>query len=255
MADEGRRGPARRFSFGRSGGSGDAALRRWLPMLGVAGLLGVAALAAALSSPRVTKVPLPQPKGSFVPPTAQRPLPTAPDGPDGSGAADGGVRLPAWVTNLALALCLLIVIAIVLVVVWVVVRDTISVRKGALPVEDGASGLQARTDDVVAALDAGLAELSEMDRDPRRAVIACWVRLEQAAAAAGTPRQIGDAPADLVLRLLRSHRVDRRVLDRFADIYREARYATHVVDETMRTQALSALRQLRAELTAPAVAT
>ena len=31
-------------------------------------------------------------------------------------------------------------------------------------------------------------------RDPRRAVIACWVRLEQAAAAAGTPRQVGDSP-------------------------------------------------------------
>jgi hypothetical protein len=45
--------------------------------------------------------------------------------------------------------------------------------------------------------------------------------------------------------------VDRRVLERFADIYREARYATHVVDETMRVQAQSALRQLRAELTIP----
>ena len=41
--------------------------------------------------------------------------------------------------------------------------------------------------EVVAAVDAGLLDLDDADPDPRRAVIACWVRLEQAAAAAGTP--------------------------------------------------------------------
>jgi len=102
----------------------------------------------------------------------------------------------------------------------------------------------------VAALDAGLDDLSDADRDPRRAVIACWVRLEQAAAEAGTPRRSGDTSTDLVFRLLRAHQVDRGVLDQFAEIYREARYATHPVEEHMRTQAQAALRQLRGQLTA-----
>ena len=57
---------------------------------------------------------------------------------------------------------------------------------------------RSRRGEVVAALDAGLVELDDADADPRRAVIACWVRLEQAAAAAGTPRAAGDTSTDLV---------------------------------------------------------
>jgi hypothetical protein len=101
---------------------------------------------------------------------------------------------------------------------------------------------------LVAALDAGLEELSDTDRDPRRAVIACWVRLEQAAAAAGTPRNLGDSPTDLVGRLLREQRVDEQALAALLAVYREARYATHTVDDQMRRQARSALERLRADL-------
>ena len=87
----------------------------------------------------------------------------------------------------------------------------------------------------MAALDAGLEELSDTDRDPRRAVIACWVRLEQAAAAAGTPRHPGDSPTDLVGRLLAEQRVDARRAGRAAGRSTgEARYATHTVDDQMR---------------------
>ncbi|MEU8615511.1 DUF4129 domain-containing protein, partial [Actinoplanes sp. NPDC048791] len=98
------------------------------------------------------------------------------------------------------------------------------------------------------ALDAGLQELSDTDRDPRRAVIACWVRLEQAAAAAGTPRHAGDSPTDLVARLLAEQRLDAGVLTPFAAVYRQARYATHTVDDQMRQQARSALERLRVDL-------
>jgi hypothetical protein len=108
---------------------------------------------------------------------------------------------------------------------------------------------EARTqEDLVAALEQGLEELSDADRDPRRAVIACWVRLEQAAAAAGTPRHAGDSPTDLVGRLLAEQQVDARVLAALAAVYREARYATHAVDDQMRAQARSALERLRADL-------
>ncbi len=105
---------------------------------------------------------------------------------------------------------------------------------------------------MVAALDAGLADLSDTDRDPRRAVIACWVRLEQAAATAGTPRRPDDTATDLVGRVLREQRVDPEVLASFAQVYRVARYAGSAVDEHMRAQAQAALRRLRADLTAGA---
>jgi hypothetical protein len=72
--------------------------------------------------------------------------------------------------------------------------------------------------------------------------------LEQAAAAAGTPRHAGDSPTDLVGRLLAEQQVDARVLAALAAVYREARYATHAVDDQMRAQARSALERLRADL-------
>jgi Domain of unknown function (DUF4129) len=102
---------------------------------------------------------------------------------------------------------------------------------------------------VRAAIDQGLSELDEADADPRRAVIACWVRLERAAAGAGVPREPGDTSTDLVSRVLAGHAVSAEVLASFAELYREARFATtHGVDPSTRDRARSALRQLRAEL-------
>jgi hypothetical protein len=107
-------------------------------------------------------------------------------------------------------------------------------------------------DDVVAALDAGIEELADSGTDPRQAVIACWVRLEQAAASAGVVRATGDSPTDLVGRLLATQRVDAAALAGLADAYREARYATHPVDDRMRRRAVDAVRRLRTDLEAPA---
>ena len=230
------------------------AVRRWWPLLAVGGLLAVAAVAAALSSPQVTDVPIPLPTRSIDTLPTGNTLPT--QGPaEGSGDSQDPARLPIWLMNVALGLCAAAVVAIIVVVVWILVRDTMSVRRGSLPVDGtGAGGLRPNPDDVVAALDAGLSDLSDADLDPRRAVIACWIRLEQAAAAAGTPRHTGDTSTDHVLRLLRAHRVDRQILDRFAEIYREARYATHPIDEHMRGQARSALHRLRQELVVSAEA-
>src|SRR5262245_44268779 len=133
-------------------------------------------------------------------------------------------------------------------VVWALVRDQIR-RRARKRASGTTQRREPRTaEELVAALEAGLEELSDADRDPRRAVIACWVRLEQAAAAAGTPRHPGDSPTDLVGRLLREQQVDAQVLAALLDVYRQARYATHTVDDQMRVQARSALERLRADL-------
>jgi hypothetical protein len=228
------------------------ALDRWWPLVAVGALLAFAGIAAALSSPSVTPIPLP---------TSEFGQPTLPPGgppaslevlPTGGGLPEES-KLPGWLAVLATVLCVLLVAAILVPLLWMLLRNAISIRRGELTVEQSKANAARPRDEVVAALDAGLEELSDTDRDPRRAVIACWVRLERAAADAGTPRQAGDTPTDLVIRLLQGHRVDRQVLDQFAEIYREARYATHPVEEHMRIQAQTALRHLRGELTAGAV--
>jgi hypothetical protein len=42
--------------------------------------------------------------------------------------------------------------------------------------------------------------------------------------------------------------VDAPILAALLEVYREARYATHTVDDRMRAQARSALQRLRADL-------
>jgi hypothetical protein len=233
-------------------------LARWLPLLGVGALLGAAAVAATLSSPQLTRVPLPRQRAPTATPlvvpsydVSGSPSPEPSEVPqDRSDFA-----LPSWLSTLATLLCAAALLAIVVALIWYIVRDYMPVRRPAPVVEPSEPDrLTARAEDVVAAVDAGLVDLFDADSDPRRAIIACWLRLEDAAAAAGTPREIGDTSTDLVVRLLRAHRVSREVLDSFAQVYRVARYGTGPVDDRMRTTAVSALGQLRAELAADASA-
>lgn len=227
-----------------------AALRRFGPLLLVAALLAAAMVAAALATPQITHVPIP-PRHHPAPPHLGAPgakpaLPTA----GALGNAQGSTVLPGWLVGLGTALCLAAVAAVVGLIVWYLIRPALSARVGRLAVEDRAPATTTtRRDEVIAAVDAGLSGLDD-DGDPRRVVIACWVRLEQAAAAAGTPRHPGDTPTDLVLRLLAGHEVSASALYPLADVYHRARYASHAVDTGMRDAARSALAQVRAELTA-----
>jgi hypothetical protein len=147
------------------------------------------------------------------------------------------------------ALCAAGVLVVVATLLWLLFRDRLAARRSPLTLETAAPPTIAESQQLVrAAVDEGLADLDDADADPRRAVIACWVRLERAAAAAGTPREVGDTSTDLVARLLATHLVSGEVLSTFAEVYREARFATHAVDAAMREQARSALVQLRDEL-------
>ncbi|MDG4789765.1 DUF4129 domain-containing protein [Micromonospora sp. WMMD1102] len=223
-------------------------LRTLWPLAAVAGLLALAALAASHSSIGFDRV---QPPADIVPTIEQaQPTGTEPPPPT-AGPGQPGSYLPHWVPYLGTLLCGAVVLAVVVALLWALVRDLLRRRRGLN--RPGARKLRSAeqtAEEVVAALDAGLVDLSDTDADPRRAVIACWVRLEQAAASAGVERRPGDTPTDLVTRLLGAGRpVSADVLGAFADVYREARYATHTVDERMRGQALAALRRLRTELT------
>lgn len=228
----------------------DRTFNRWLPVLAVVVVLGIAAIAASTSSPELSKLPVPE--LNTTPPVASPTADTVESGrPLSSPASDSSsFTLPEWVTYTAGALCLLVVLVLVGWLAWSLLRNAGPKRKARLFVEPKQA--TPMSDDggaaVIAAVEAGIVELSDTDTDPRRAVIACWVRLERAAAAAGTPREPGDSPTDLVTRLLAGHQVTRPTLEGLAFVYREARYATHPVDERSRTGAIEALRQLRAEL-------
>jgi hypothetical protein len=225
-------------------------LRRFWPVIAAAVLLVIAAFAAATGSMplRPSSIGDPEPPPTFDPHLAS---------PQPAGGQEGAPMLPPRVLEISPAfmrvvqlLCLVLVIAVVALLVTLLVRGAVRrVGLDADPVVRPPSGADSH-EEVMAALAQGLAELDE--GDPRQAVIACWVRLERAAEDAGVQRKPGDTPTDLVVRLLSGRSVNSAVLNEFANVYREARYSPHPVDNASRDQARAALRLLRDELGAGA---
>lgn len=227
-------------------------LRRFWPLVVAVGLLAVAGFGAAMGSLPLRPAPLgakPEPATTWDPH-----LETQAARSQGTpGAAAQRMELSAGLVNLVQLVCLLVVVGVAVLLVVLLVRGAVQRRassESSLVVRPPAPDT-AR--DVLAAVDQGLVELDD-DGDPRRAVIACWVRLEKAAEAAGVPRRPGDTSTDLVVRLLADRAVNGAVLNDFAALYREARYSPHRVDTSMRDDARAALRLLRDELSAPAAA-
>ncbi|MBG0831393.1 DUF4129 domain-containing protein [Planomonospora sp. ID67723] len=137
-------------------------------------------------------------------------------------------------------------------VIVMLVRTILRARDGAaartaVPPSAGEPEAAGPAGEAHEAIRAGLADLDAGD-DPRRAVIACWLRLERAAAEAGAARAAADTPADLVARLLAAQRVGRDALDRLASAYRRARYSPREVDGPLREAARRALAEVDAEL-------
>jgi uncharacterized protein DUF4129 len=237
-----------------SSGMDMTALRRWWPLAAVLGLLFLTSLAATRSAPQLDQLaPEPERAPATRPPLLPPDPQQQPTGAESAPAHAATSGLPGWIGTAAVTVLIIVGVVFAALLIWAFVRDQVRRQARRAPRAQAGVTPQPPTDELVAAVDAGLEELSDTDRDPRRAVIACWVRLEQAAAAAGTPGHPGDTPTDLVSRLLAEQRVDARLLASLRDVYREARYATHTVDDRMRSEALSALQRLRADLGAGAL--
>jgi hypothetical protein len=213
----------------------------------MSGLLGIAALAASIAAPGIHRRAAPPP---LLPGVSIRPN----DALGGSAPPAGPVGAFAPLRSAWLLATIVSAIALVLAVflLWhlIVIRRR-PFQRYERDLDGTPEPLSAR--DVVTALDDAIARLAG-EGDARSAVIACWVRLEQAARAAGTPRALSDAPADLVTRVLGAHPVSKPALTSLADLYRTARYSAKPIDNPMRERALSALTTIRSEIAASVVA-
>ena len=106
-------------------------------------------------------------------------------------------------------------------------------RVGATP-DPGAADEDA--DDVLAgALDDGLEALAT--GSPRNAIVATWLRLEEAVSSERFPRKPSETPTELVARALAAYRLDPVATARLAELYEEARFSRHPVTEAHRREA------------------
>jgi hypothetical protein len=186
------------------------------------------------------------------PPTATSGAYKQPDaGETARGADTSGGEMPD-VLVVVVSIAILALAAAAGLVWTVAVRPRVGLPTlGGSASEDGGAPPAADAVDsapLADAVQAGLRELA--DGGPGEGVIACWVLLERAAADAGTHRVRPDTPSELAGRLIDRHDVSPAPLLRLAELYREARYSRHVLPESARTEARTALEQVAAELAA-----
>lgn len=106
---------------------------------------------------------------------------------------------------------------------------------------------------LVDALDEVLADTLDdlrAERDPRRAVVAVYARLERALAANGLPRRSAETQAEHVARILDRLEVDRAAVHRLVALFTWAKFSQHDVDAGMKDEAIETLERVRGELAA-----
>ncbi len=84
--------------------------------------------------------------------------------------------------------------------------------------------------------------------DPRRAVIACYARLERALAAAGHPRRRAETQEEHLARILGGLDIETASIRRLNALYERAKFSQHDVDSSMKEEAIAALVRVRDEL-------
>ncbi len=77
--------------------------------------------------------------------------------------------------------------------------------------------------------------------DPRNAIVACWVKLEQDAAAVGLSRHEAETPSEYVQRVVAASSIDDSAITELAGLYREARFSRHEFSDDDRARAALAL--------------
>jgi Domain of unknown function (DUF4129) len=110
--------------------------------------------------------------------------------------------------------------------------------------EQAASALSAAVDDSLDDLRA--------ERDPRRAVIAAYARMERALEGQGLPRRRSEAPLEYLGRVLAALRVRSSAVLALTELFEQAKFSRHEIDAEMKDEAIGALVAVRHDLEATA---
>ena len=86
------------------------------------------------------------------------------------------------------------------------------------------------------------------ERDPRKAVIRAYARMEKTFGAYGVPREEHETPLEYVARVLDSLRVSSFAVRRLVQLFERAKFSPHTIEASMKDDAIEALAGLRAEL-------
>ncbi len=168
---------------------------------------------------------------------SQPPVPA--NGTPGSGAGDAtptGFE-PQFTLWPVLAVGALVVLA--LIGWWLAARGRRSIREPPPKPEEALADVLSETLDDLRA-----------ERDPRRAVIRAYGRMERSLAASGLARSPAEAPEEYLERALEELPVSRRSASRLTSLFAWARFSGHDVRPEMKHEAIDTLEQVQRELAA-----
>ncbi len=127
-----------------------------------------------------------------------------------------------------------------------VVAAAVALRRKHPPPPD-----EGMAEEIAAILDDTLDDL-RAEKDPRRAIIAAYARLERVLAAHGLPRRLHETPDEFLMRVGPELELGQGSLQRLTDLFTRAKFSPHDVDTGMKDEAIDALSTVRDELKAAA---
>ena len=109
-----------------------------------------------------------------------------------------------------------------------------------------------RTESLVRAAELGLAEIGDLNREPRAAIIACYAAMERELAnVPGAAPQDFDTPTEVLVRAVEHQALHADHAVELVNLFEEARFSPHVMSERHREVAVQVLQLVLAELRSP----
>lgn len=225
---------------------GDRGALRWRPVLIAAGILLAWAVVILLlmrwlptwdpgAPPPPDNAADPAREAAGGPPTAPR---EAPQTPTDDGGTMFGILAGATIVMLLL-----------------VIAGTVLGRRrspgsadaegsGEAPIPAAVAG-----PDLARAAELGLAEMGDLSKDPRAAIIACYLAMErELEKSPGTFPRDSDTPAEVLARAIEHQALPAGSASVLVDLFEEARFSPHVMDEGHRADAMHALQSVQRDL-------
>jgi hypothetical protein len=105
------------------------------------------------------------------------------------------------------------------------------------------------SESLVRAAELGLAEIGDLSREPRAAIIACYAAMErELSRVPGAAPQDFDTPTEVLARAVENHALHGDSAAELVNLFEEARFSPHVMSEAHRMSALSVLQLVLADL-------
>ena len=117
-------------------------------------------------------------------------------------------------------------------------------RRRGTPDEETTTEVDPVAMDVAATIGDAIDDLKR-EPDARRAVIAAYARMEGVLARHGLRREPSETPLEYLRRALLGLTPSAAAIERLTTLFERAKFSTHEVDDEMKTDAISSLREIR----------